>query len=248
MKGNMQTPDLSTVSSALEALEETIVSKLIDRAQFRHNTRVYEPGRSGFAEEEHVSLLDLRLRFQEHMDAEFGRFEVPEERPFNTNLPEPKRNVRVRETGLHLDGYNCINLTPHIKDSYLALVPCICRPGDDGQYGSSVEHDVYALQAVSRRIHFGAMYVAECKYRQHPRKWGALIAQGNVEGLWEALTRKDVERAILARVRDKVARAQSLVNTKVRHTIDPEVVLRYYRNHIIPRTKEGEVLYLLNRR
>lgn len=44
------------------------------------------------------------------------------------------------------------------------FVTGITEVGDDGNYGSSAMYDVFCLQALSRRIHFGK-FVAEAKFR-----------------------------------------------------------------------------------
>ena len=46
----------------------------------------------------------------------------------------------------------------------------------------------------------------------------------------------------------KVLHIQAEVNQEIRITIDPGVFFQFYRDHVIPLTKKGEVLYLLNRR
>ena len=240
--------DLSKISSVLEGLEETIIFKLIDRAQFRYNPSVYKKGKSGFKGAHDESLFTLRLRFQEKMDALFGRFCVPEERPFCTRLPGPRRRLATPPTGLAIDDLDAINLGEKILSAYGDLVPRICRPGDDGHYGSSVEHDVYALQAIARRVHYGSLYVAESKYRSDPKRYGDMITAKDRAGILSLLTRRDVEKAIIARIREKVAVTQAKVNLDIRHVIDPGIILAFYHNCIIPLTKEGEVLYLLNRR
>jgi chorismate mutase len=244
----MCVPELGVIAAKLEGLEETIIAKLIDRAQFSYNEAVYLAGNSGMSGAEEESLFDLRLRYTEEMDAVFGRFCVPEERPFNDNLPRPRRAVHLPPTCLKIDDFAAVSLTATIRRRYLELVPRICKPGDDGQYGSSVEHDIHALQAVSRRIHYGALYVAEAKYRGAPRRYRELIERRDTTALTDLLTRKEVEERILERVRHKVAYLQAEVNRRVRTVIDPEAVLTFYRDHVIPLTKEGEVLYLLNRR
>jgi chorismate mutase len=239
--------DLSKITALLEGLEETIIFKLIDRAQFRHNPIIYQPGKSGFVGSADHSLFSLRLRYQEKMDALFGRFCVPEERPFFTGLPKPRRKVTLPPTGLHCKDINTVNLAKKISEAYLALVPALCRHGDDGHYGSSVEHDVYALQAIARRIHYGSMYVAESKFLSDPARYCRLVREKNREGILALLTRRDVEERIVKRIRDKVDAAQSGADRTIRHAIDSAVVLDFYRECIIPLTKEGEVLYLLNR-
>jgi chorismate mutase len=240
--------DLSKISATLEGLEETIIFKLIDRAQFGLNPRVYEGGKSEFKGAHGKSLFSLRLRFHEKMDALFGRFCMPEERPFCSRLPGPRRKLSVPPTGLALCDLNVVNLSAKILSEYMSLVPRICRDVDDGHYGSSVEHDVYALQAIARRVHYGSLYVAESKYRSDPERYGEMMKARKAAGILSLLTRRDVEETIIARIREKVALTQAKVNQKIRHVIDPGIILAFYRDCIIPLTKEGEVLYLLNRR
>jgi chorismate mutase len=239
--------EINTIAARLEGLEETIISKLIDRAQFCTNKRVYRPGESGFMGEKQRSLFHLRLLFHEQMDAQFGRFCVPEERPFFSRLPKVKRKARIPFTGLCLSDYNDINLMPAIVKRYLDFIPRICRSGDDGHYGSSVEHDVYAVQAIARRVHYGSLYVAESKFRAEPASFKELIRKDDEKAIIAKLTRRDVEEKIVRRIREKVKTMQSRVNKNVRYCIDPSVVAEFYRNVIVPLTKKGEVLYLINR-
>lgn len=243
----MTTIRLDHVAAQLEGLEETIIHRLIDRAQFARNLPVYEPGRSGFAGDPPESLFELRLRLQETMDAEFGRFHVPEERPFSKGLPASRREVTLPPTILRLPDFDAVNLTQEIRGAYLPFVRRFCSEGIDDQFGSSVEHDVYALQAISRRIHFGAMYVAEVKYRANAPAYRLLIQVEDRTALMAQLTRPEVEQNIIRRVRDKVRYIQAHVNTAVRTRIEEDAVLEFYRDTIIPLTKEGEVRYLIAR-
>ncbi|MBN1522865.1 MAG: chorismate mutase [Spirochaetales bacterium] len=240
--------DLTWIALRLEGLEETIIYHLIERIQFCNNSAVYEAGKSGFEGEASRSLLDIRLMYHESMDARFGRFEVPEERPFNANLPHVMRKVNLPDYPIHLEDFDTVNLTNKIKQTYIAILPVICRSGDDGQYGSSVEHDVYTLQAISRRIHYGALFVAESKYITDPGRFDVLIDSNDTDKIMEALTRKEVEEKIIRRIREKVEIAQSKANRDIRILIDPETIVGFYRDTIIPLTKEGELLYLLNRK
>ncbi|MBP7494756.1 MAG: chorismate mutase [Spirochaetales bacterium] len=237
---------LNEIAAFLEGLEETIIYKLIDRIQFKRNEEVYKPGASGFPGET-ASLFELRLRYQEEMDSLFGRFNVPEERPFNKQLPPPRRQRIDPDSPLHIRDFDGVNLTPQILQSYLDLLPRICSPGDDGHYGSSCEHDVYALQAISRRIHYGAFYVGEAKYRSNPSMFQTVLKEGNRASLLEALTRKEVEDQILSRVRQKAETIQATIRTPIRTQLNAAVVADFYRDTIIPLTKEGELLYLQHR-
>ena len=239
--------NLDLISSRLEGLEETIIHRLIDRAQWCVNDVAYAPGASGFTDSDSRSLFELRLRYHEEMDAKFGRFCVPEERPFNSELPKPQREVNLPETGLHIKNFDCVNFTEAVLTSYRLLLPKICPQGDDGQYGSSVEHDVYAVQAIARRLHYGALYVAECKFRGDPHGYANLIKEKNQEALLKKLTRRAVEEKIIVRIKEKVKRVQAKVNRSVRNFVMPEPIIVYYKDFLIPLTKQGQILYLLNR-
>lgn len=246
----MVSMDLSVIAAHLEGLEETIIHRLIDRAQFRENPTAYATGASGFSGAGALSLFDLRLRYQEEMDAAFGRFQVPEERSFHTDLPAPRRLCLLPDSPLHRAAADAVNRTPEITNDYLEFVPALCEPGDDGQYGSTVEHDVLAIQAIGRRVHYGALYVAESKYRADPAGFAAAVAAaaaGDQSILMTLITRSEVERRILDRVTDKVNYIQASLNSVVRRRVAPQIVLRLYRDIVIPITKKGEIDYLLVR-
>jgi chorismate mutase len=246
-KTGMKQMNLSEISQRLESFEETIVFTLIDRAQFAVNRIIYEPGKSGFKDAGNASLLELRLAAQENIDAQFGKFHSPEERPFFSRSA-PKRKAMVEDREILIDDCSVVNLTKDIMAAYRSLIPLLSPEGDDGHYGSSVELDVYALQAISRRVHFGSLYAAECKFRSDPEGFGALIDANDEEGLITRLTRKEVEEKTIERIREKTQSTQTLVNLAIRRAIKPEVVVDFYRNSIIPFTKKGQALYLLNRK
>ncbi len=240
---------INNIAARLEALEETIIFKIITRAQYKKNPLIYQIGKSGFKNHPDKSLFGIRLLKQEELEAVFNRYSCPEERPFNTNLPKSERDFLPPESPLHIDELDKINLTEDILKSYLGLVDEIAEEGNDpSQYGSSIEHDVYALQAISERVHFGAFYVAETKYQSDPDLYQPLIDQKDEEGILIALTRAEVERRILERVREKTKLFQKDVNAQVRRIIDPALMAKFYEQTIIPLTKKGEVLYLLQRK
>lgn len=243
----MVTLELPRIAACLEGLEETIINRLIDRAQFAANAVAYRRGESGFTGAGDRSLFDMRLRYQEEMDAAFGRFQVPEERPFHRDLPPSRRVMTLPESPLAVSSFDAVNLTRRIVADYRTFLPRLCQDGDDGHYGSSVEHDVLAIQALARRVHYGALYVAESKYRAEPAAFDRLVDERDERAIIERITRPEVEERILVRVAEKVTYIQATANRSVRRHVTPEVVLELYRDTIIPLTKEGELLYLFNR-
>ncbi len=238
---------LTHIAAQLEALEETIIMRFLDRAQFAVNREAYLPGRSGFEGAGQESLFELRLAAQERMDAEFGRFMVPEERPVSETLPEPRRKVHLPDLPIRVSDPDVVRRSPAIRDAYLTMIPSLCDNDDDGQYGSAVEHDVYTIQAIGRRVHYGALYVAEAKYRERTDEYREAARSGDRERLLSMLTRTTVEARILERLEKKVRDLQVDVNTEVRRVIGPDVIVSFYRDTIIPLTKSGQISYLLER-
>ena len=77
----------------------------------------------------------------------------PDEYAFTSPLPEPI--LPPLEFDQFLEP-NDININSKIMEVYLNdIVPAICKNTDDKNYGSSVTKDIEALQALSKRIHFG---------------------------------------------------------------------------------------------
>ncbi len=268
---------LRAVTKILEGLEETIIVHLCERAQFRYNSRIYAPlGRGDTEEMTAGSLFDLRLRDCESVESLFGRFLRAEERPFQSELPEPRylvsdgppahaspRPARTgappprprsaeagapqphrRTAGAPIPDYNKVNLTGPIRQAYMNLVRSICRKGDDGSYDLSMERDICALKVISRRIHFGAFYVGECKYQQEPQIFRELAAKKESQVLLQKITREDIEEKVLSRVRIKARRIQRGADPKIRSLVDPNEIVQFYRETIIPLTKEGEIRYI----
>ncbi len=243
----MEPLKLEYIASRLQALEETIIFAVLERVQFRFNPACYRPGKSGFPDHRDQSLFELRLQAHEEMDARFGRYLFPEERPVNRNLPEAQRSIPETDFPLAIENYDRINLSRRIVDAYCEFLPRVCEPGDDGQYGSCIERDLIAVQAIIRRVHYAAFYVAESKYRADPGTYNELIGAKDRTALEARLTRPEVEERILERVALKSNRLQEISDFSLRRMLNPAEITELYRDVIIPLTKEGEVEYLLAR-
>lgn len=85
---------LAYIRSVLQRLEDTILFQLIERAQYAHNAKMYEPG--AFAElksREHwdKSWVEWFIKETESAHAKCRRWQAPDEYPFTDEalLPEP---------------------------------------------------------------------------------------------------------------------------------------------------------------
>ncbi len=235
---------LANIRNVLIRLEETIIFGLIERAQFCQNLVIYEKGGVGkeLADE---SLVDFLLHESERSYAKVRRYTSPDEHPFFDDLPEPILPGLSFDSPLHP---NTININAQIHEVYITqVVPYICRPGDDRQYGSSSVNDVTLLQSLSKRIHYGK-FVAESKARQDEPRFSALIASADEQGLMAAITDQAVEDSVLDRVYKKATTyGRELESSASQYKVNPAIVRNIYAKWVIPLNKRVQILYLQNR-
>ncbi|KAJ4482082.1 chorismate mutase [Lentinula aciculospora] len=289
MQSNLTIGDplsLEHIRSVLIRLEDTIIFGLIERAQFAHNPRIYQRG--AFQELKDIgfegSWLEWFLKETETFHAKARRYTSPDEYPFTSGLPEPVLPPLQFPKILFP---NQINANPSILSFYVRyIVPritgratlCLAASKrvkgivgdeeyeDDGNYGSAATIDVEVLQAISKRVHYGK-FVSESKFLENPSAFIPHILKPNRRSLEDLITKPEVERKLLIRLRAKAATyAQDLdlapdcfsngingngvngnrINGQPTK-IEVDGVVDLYESYIIPLTKEVEVDYLLHR-
>ncbi|MBS3166818.1 chorismate mutase [Candidatus Woesearchaeota archaeon] len=216
------------VRPILVRMEDSIILDLFERAQFKTNDIAYTIGGLEIPEFK-VSFFEYLFRGIEEVHAKAGRYEHPEEHSFFDKMPKPivKRKKVVSPIKIF-----DINVNEKIKEIYLEALKSICIPGDDDHYGSSIVLDIKTLQDLSRRVHYGN-YVAEAKFQEDPEGYSELIKARNTEGIMERLTNLNVERDLLERVRTKGKR----------YNVNPVLIESFFKDKIIPLTKEVEIEY-----
>lgn len=233
--------DIEHVRRVLVRLEETIIFSLIERAQFCINAVVYEKNAFGDVLAGH-SLVGLMLHETEKTHAQLRRYTSPDEYPFFDDLPPPILPSLSFGRVLHP---NNVNLNARLREVYEhEIVPFICPPGDDQQYGSSAVNDINSLQALSKRVHYGKV-VAESKFRRDPAAFEEAVRRGDADRIATAITDLPVEEAVLARVKrkaDTYCRELTPTNPDVPLA---DAVATIYARWIIPMNKDVQVQYLL---
>ncbi|CAI0409125.1 unnamed protein product [Linum tenue] len=242
---------LDSVRQSLTGQEDTIVYRLIERAKFPLNSRLYDqkyelvPGSPG-------TLIQFLFKQTEIVQAKAGRYLNPEETPFfPENLPPSVIQDRTYPVFLHLPAAS-VNVNNIIWDVYFnKFLPLLVKPGDDGNYAATSASDIELLQALSRRIHYGK-FVAEVKYREAPHEYEPLIRAKDRNALMNLLTFKKQEEMVMRRVEKKgmvFGQYVSLNDTEStgKYKIDPSLVSQLYEKWVMPLTKDVEVEYLLKR-
>ncbi|KAF9267405.1 chorismate mutase [Marasmius fiardii PR-910] len=258
---------LDRIRSVLTRLEDTIIFDLIERAQYAHNPRMYQPG--GFKELQELgfagSWLDWFLKEIESFHAKARRYTSPDETPFTEALPDP---VLPPLQFPEILFPNKINVNSSIQIFYISyIVPRITSRAtralaatkraqgisgaaeleDDGNYGSAATIDVEVLQAISKRVHYGK-FVSESKFLKEPAAFIHHIKSRNTKALEDLITKPEVEKKLLERLEKKAGTySQSLDGAVGAEKIDITSIIELYESYIIPLTKEVEVEYLLHR-
>jgi chorismate mutase len=247
-------------------LEDTITFHLIERVQFPLSKTIYTPGaipglQPTFAASSSstsppdtapLSLLDWILREQERLQSLIRRYQSPDEYPFFPDaLQTPILPAIKYPRVLHP---NDVNVNAQLKSSYTSsILPAACAREDrtdaPENYGSAATCDVMALQALSRRIHFGK-FVAEAKFRTETDRFVALIKANDRAGIDVAITDAAVEAKVLERLRLKAntyGKDPSGPAATAPIKVDADAVVAMYKDHVIPLTKVVEVEYLMQR-
>lgn len=252
---------LQSIRSTLIRQEDTIIFALIERAQFGQNPACYDANALQYAAlRSGSSLLDFMLLETERLHAAVRRYTSPDEHAFfPQKLPAPVLPLIQFPQVLHP---TISNLNGDIKELYLhRVLKELCPPGDDGNHGSCVVADIAVLQAISKRVHYG-FFVAESKFLAQTADFTRLIEAKDEDGIMALLTHAAVEEKVLRRVRAKAATfgleieapdgaapgaSQVPAAASKDPRVDPELIVRLYRDHVIPLTKVAEVQYLLQR-
>nr|KAJ3418930.1 Chorismate mutase 1-like protein [Polyrhizophydium stewartii] len=249
-----RTIDLGRLRRELVRIEDSVIFALVERAQFALNAKVYEPGAFAFKDFD-GSFLDY---FLHEIESKVRRYTSPEEHPFTSPLPEL---VLPPLAFPQILAPNDVNVNDRIKAIYINdILPMICRPGTDDNYGSTATRDVEVLQILSRRIHYGK-FVAEAKFndpKEHD-EYVRLIRAGDRDGIMELLTNRAVEERLLRRLKQKalvygqeIDDAGMPVSSPTTRSapdlrIPQDMVANMYERFVIPLTKEVEVEYLMQR-
>lgn len=206
---------------------------MIERAQFPLNATIYKPGEIVIPNS-NLSLFDWILWESERLHSLVRRYQSPDEYPFHPSaLREPILQALHYPAILHP---NDVNVNQKIKDSYISrILPSICadreeKPEQQENYGSAATIDILALQALSRRIHFGK-FVAEAKFQTETERFVRLIKEENRQGIDEAITNAAVEEQVLQRLRLKAKTYGTDPDVKSKDTgkIDVEAVVAMYK-------------------
>ncbi|RLV92566.1 Chorismate mutase [Spathaspora sp. JA1] len=244
--------DLANIRQALVRMEDTIVFDLIERSQFYSSPSVYQKNKFDIPNFD-GTFLDWALLQMETAHSQIRRYEAPDETPFFPSRILKPILPPINYPKILANYSDEITVNAEIMDFYVKeIVPQVsCKEGDQLEnLGSVSTCDIEALQAISRRIHFGK-FVAEAKYQSDKPAYIKLILTKDIKGIEDSITNSAVEQKILERL---VIKGESYgtdpslkYSQNPQSKVDPKVIAKIYKDWIIPLTKKVEIDYLLRR-
>ena len=224
--------NLEQVRKKLIELEDVIIRGLCSRANYNQNLVIYEYGRPQFVYDHEFkgSYLDFMFKGIENVHSRAGRYNCFDERPFYKGL---EKSQVVRPYDNTVTQSSNINFNPWIKIAYLNFVRELSPSGNDSQYGDTVLSDIYNLQAISKRVHYGVL-VMEAKYQQNKEIYDALLREENDIAILSQLKNVEIEQQVLERVRKKTVK-------------NGDIIVKFFKNYIIPMTIQIELEYLFTK-
>lgn len=244
--------NLGNIRDGLIRMEDTIIFNLIERSSFYTMPSIYECNSSKIQIPDFDgSFLDWLFQQHEVTESKVRRYQSPDEYPFYPKVIEDSFLPPIKYPKLLAKYFREVNINDEIKDVYIEeMIPRVAKKeGDeDENYGSTATMDIFALQSISRRIHFG-MFVAEAKFQADRELYTELIQKRDVEGLIANITNAAVEEKILERLllKAKTYGTDPALGQHGVSKVEPEVVVGIYRDWVIPLTKKVEIQYLLRR-
>ncbi|GME93762.1 hypothetical protein B5S28_g69 [[Candida] boidinii] len=244
--------NLANIREALIRMEDTIIFNFIERSQFYGCPSIYKNNKFKIPEFD-GSFMDWLLVQTEKTQSQVRRFQAPDESPFFPDELLPTFLPPINYPKILANFSDQINVNDEIKKIYINEIVThisIRNKDDEVNFGSTAMSDIDCLQSLSRRIHFGK-FVAEAKFQNETERFTKLILEKDVKGIEEAITNAAVEAKILERLIEK-AKAYG-TDPSLRYSqsaqgkIKPEVLVKIYKDYVIPLTKKVEVDYLLRR-
>ena len=230
--------ELDNVRKKLIELEDKIIRGLCERSDYKLNSIVYEHETDHFKYIENYqgSYLDYMFKKTENVHSICGRYNSFDEKPFFKGLDKSSVNRSYEISNKITKQKDILNFNSWIKIQYLNFLHNLCEIGDDNNYGDTVISDIYNLQIISKRIHYGIL-VMDCKYKNKPQLYSKLLNKNDDISILSELKNTNIEKTILNRINEKAI----IYNFK-----EPSLIVNFFKNTIIPMTIQIELEYLFN--
>ncbi len=227
MKNVSVTMDISELRLRLDQMNEKIISGLKTRSKYTCNLSTFDKKFAG-----NKSWILYRLKKEQDIDSEFGRFLYLDQAPFiytKKQLSKPKLTRKVVSKGIEPLR---IDLSNEILELYKKVLVDLCPAGENEEtYGETTKLDVENILEINERILGLGEQVAYFKISHEP-------------ALLDIKSREEIKSKLLAPEREKeVIEKTSLLAQK--YEITNSVAVKEFTKKIIDLTTTAEIEFIL---
>ncbi|MFH1500977.1 MAG: hypothetical protein ABIE22_03465 [archaeon] len=156
--------DIADLRIRINQINERIISGLKDRSRYKLNKDIFsEEFSSG------MTWFEYRLKKEQDLDSEFGRFEFPDQSPIvfkKEELTSPRKQRIIPETEVKMLSFD---IGKEIIEFYKEILPELCSEGEESEsYGEIAKLDVSNILLFSERISGIGKCVAQAKLQKNP--------------------------------------------------------------------------------
>ncbi|MFH1307607.1 MAG: hypothetical protein ABIH72_02035 [archaeon] len=220
--------DIEDLRIRINQINERLISGLKDRSRYKLNMGIFSNEFSSG-----MSWFEYRLKKEQDLDSEFGRFEFPDQAPIlfkKEELTSPRKQRIIPESEVKM---LIVDIGKEIIEFYKEILPELCREGDDKEsYGETAKLDVNNILLFSERIGGIGKCVAQAKLQKNPE----IKNLENEQELLEALEDKAREQELIYEVK-RIAEEYELNM--------PELIEKIFRK-IIEFNKKVQINYIKN--
>ncbi|MBW2981459.1 hypothetical protein KY343_01135 [Candidatus Woesearchaeota archaeon] len=241
--------NLQDLRVRLDQLTEQIISGLKDRSRFPLNKGVFiDEFSDGY------SWLEYRLKKEQDMDSEFGRYEFLDQYPIGfrkDQLVKPKMKREIPQLDVKTFP---LNMGEKIMDFYINMVMSLCIDGEDKSlYGETARCDARNILMYQERIDGIGREVAQSKIDNNP----GIVGLKTYEEIKDSLIFPRRERKVIRKA-VKIARRYELIQPRWhirtyrrligssdsnQRYVSPEFIEKFFRG-LIDLTVEAEIKYI----
>jgi len=221
-----KTIDLVNLRVKIDKMNDKLLSLVSTRMNYPQNLNTFE---ENFADGKTWFLY--RLKKEQDLDSEFGRFLYNDQLPFIFKKDEL---AKAKITKINSSGIAPIelDLSDKIMKLYKKLLGGLCIAKEDkGTYGETTKLDVEIILTINERTTAIGEHVSAFKLQNEPK-----LKSLSVEEVRANLINKDREAEV----------TNNIINTAKKYGIENDELMRKFAKDLIEITLDSEVYFILN--
>ena len=218
--------NLNDLREKIDKMNDKLLSLISTRMQYAANLAIFEEEFS-----EGKSWFLYRLKKEQDLDSEFGRFLYNDQLPFIFNKEELSKSKidTVENKGISPIE---IDLSGKIIELYKKLVSGLCATGEDrGTYGETTKLDVEIILTINERTTAIGEHVSAFKLSTEPEL--------------KNLSQEEIRQNLIKPQRETQV-TNAIITTAKKYGIENEELMSEFAKDLIQITLDSEVYFILN--